>query len=89
MTLEEFQEKYCALCGTQRCLGVYDEEFREGCQHYREVFLYVARMDADQKGQGMTFEELLDRTLAELKSEYEQVKAMHDSMCIDRQKTET
>ena len=39
MTLEEFQEKYCALCGTQRCLGVYDEELREGCQHYREVFL--------------------------------------------------
>lgn len=41
--------------------------------------------DTHQKGQGMTFEELLDRTLAELKSEYEQVKAMHDSMCIDRQ----
>ena len=33
----------------------------------------------DQKGQDMTFEELLDKTLAELKSEYEQVKAMHDS----------
>lgn len=39
MTLEEFQEKYCALCGTQRCLGVYDEELREGCQHYQEIFL--------------------------------------------------
>lgn len=48
MTLEEFQEKYCALCGTQRCFGVYDEEFREGCQHYREVFLHGARMDAEK-----------------------------------------
>lgn len=41
--------------------------------------------DTHQKRQGMTFEELLDRTIAELKSEYEQVKAMHDSMRIDRQ----
>ena len=38
MTLDEFQEKYCVLCGTQRCGGVYDEEFREGCEHYKEEY---------------------------------------------------
>lgn len=39
MTYDEFQQKYCAMCGTQLCGGVYDEELRGGCKHYREVYL--------------------------------------------------
>ena len=34
---EEFIEKYCRTCGTQRCEGV-DTEWAEGCVHYREHF---------------------------------------------------
>lgn len=37
--LEEFNKKHCALCGTQRCGGVYDEDFREGCSHYQHEIL--------------------------------------------------
>lgn len=32
---KEFSEKYCDMCGTQRCGGVEDEPFRDGCYHYR------------------------------------------------------
>ena len=39
MTYEEFINKYCLLCGTQRCHGVYDEICREGCTDYRREFL--------------------------------------------------
>lgn len=39
MTYEEFANKYCHLCGTQRCHGIYDEVCREGCVHYRREFL--------------------------------------------------
>ena len=39
MTEKEFAEKYCLLCGTQRCGGVFDEEMREGCSHYQKVIL--------------------------------------------------
>ena len=39
MTLDEFQEKYCQMCGTQRCGGVYDEVFRDGCSHYQREIL--------------------------------------------------
>lgn len=35
MNLQEFSPKYCSMCGTQRCGGVYDEDFREGCSHYQ------------------------------------------------------
>lgn len=36
MTLDEFREKCCRLCGTQRCTG--DGEWLNGCPHYhREV----------------------------------------------------
>lgn len=38
MTLEEFEKKYCMMCGTQRCMGVHDEDYRNGCPYYREVF---------------------------------------------------
>lgn len=39
MTFEEFNEKYCMPCGTQRCGGIYDEVWREGCPRYREEIL--------------------------------------------------
>ena len=39
MTEKEFEEKYCHLCGTQRCGGVFDEEMREGCAHYQKIML--------------------------------------------------
>lgn len=35
--LEAFYEKHCRFCGTQRCHGVFDEEFREGCEHYQKA----------------------------------------------------
>lgn len=38
MTLEEFEKEYCQLCGTQRCGGVTDEEFRDGCSHYTKAY---------------------------------------------------
>ena len=36
--LKEFSEKYCYCCGTQRCLGVYDKNWREGCLLYKKEF---------------------------------------------------
>ena len=39
MTYEEFMNKYCVLCGTQRCTGIYDKICREGCTDYRREFL--------------------------------------------------
>lgn len=38
MTLEEFAQKYCFACGSQRCTGV-DSEFANGCLYYNTVFL--------------------------------------------------
>ena len=39
MTYEEFENKYCHFCGTQRCMGIYDEVCREGCAHYKRECL--------------------------------------------------
>lgn len=39
ITLDEFREKYCLRCGTQRCGGVTDEPFRDGCAHYQREIL--------------------------------------------------
>lgn len=39
ISYEEFWAKYCSTCGTQRCRGVYDEELREGCKRYRDIFM--------------------------------------------------
>lgn len=38
MTYEEFENIYCSICGSQRCYGVNDVDFREGCEHYRYEF---------------------------------------------------
>lgn len=39
ITLDEFREKYCTMCGTQLCGGVTDEDFRDGCAHYQREIL--------------------------------------------------
>lgn len=38
MTEKEFIEKYCLLCGTQRCGGINDIPFRDGCEYYRQEY---------------------------------------------------
>jgi len=38
VVLPDFYNKYCVTCGIQRCSGVYDVVWREGCAHYqREI----------------------------------------------------
>lgn len=37
MTIEEFAQKYCFACGSQRCYGP-ESEFAYGCLHYRRLF---------------------------------------------------
>lgn len=39
VTLNEFSEKYCLRCGSQRCCGVTDEPFRDGCAYYQREIL--------------------------------------------------
>lgn len=34
MSKAEFEDRYCALCGSQRCGGVDDADFRNGCRYY-------------------------------------------------------
>jgi hypothetical protein len=34
--LENFYNQNCRTCGTQRCLGCYDEEWRDGCTLLKE-----------------------------------------------------
>ena len=36
MTKEEFEKEYCDWCCTQRCGGVNDKEWREGCIYLRQ-----------------------------------------------------
>ena len=36
MTFEEFQEKYCYLCGTQRCIPS-EIEWLEGCNYFKQL----------------------------------------------------
>lgn len=38
LKLQRFQYEHCEPCGTQRCLGVYDKDWREGCILYLEEF---------------------------------------------------
>lgn len=44
MTPEEFEKEYCSLCGSQRCGGITDIEFRDGCQHYTKEYLAIRDM---------------------------------------------
>ena len=36
--LHKFWQDNCESCGTQRCTGVYDEEWRDGCVLYKKEF---------------------------------------------------
>lgn len=36
--MKKFYDEHCEKCGSQRCLGVYDEDWREGCKLYKEEF---------------------------------------------------
>lgn len=36
--LQKFYHDNCEACGSQRCLGVYDREWREGCTLYKKEF---------------------------------------------------
>jgi hypothetical protein len=36
--LQKFYRDNCEACGTQRCLGVYDKEWRDGCELYKKEF---------------------------------------------------
>lgn len=36
--LQKFYHDNCEACGSQRCLGVYDKEWREGCEFYKKEF---------------------------------------------------
>ena len=38
MSEEEFYKKYCKYCGSQRCTGVNDYIFREGCPFYQKEY---------------------------------------------------
>lgn len=38
ISYEEFERKYCSTCGTQRCEGVNDEEWRAGCLCYVQEY---------------------------------------------------
>ena len=36
MTFEEFQEKYCEKCGSQRC-NPHELEWLEGCEYFQRL----------------------------------------------------
>lgn len=38
MTLEEFDKKHCSICGTQRCMGIYDLMCRGACGVLQTVY---------------------------------------------------
>lgn len=61
MTLAEFSEKYCQMCGSQRCEGPGTEWFG-GCIHRGEL---------TSRGQPYTAEEVLDCITLALDSIYE------------------
>ena len=31
MSKEQFEKEYCTTCGSQRCPGIYDKEWSQGC----------------------------------------------------------
>ena len=47
MTFEEFMEKYCYLCGTQRCIPT-DEFWREGCPYFQKEKLNIIWEEKDK-----------------------------------------
>lgn len=41
MTLPDFNDKYCKMCGNQRCGGIYDVVLCEGCKHFEREILGI------------------------------------------------
>ena len=41
MTLPDFNDKYCKMCGNQRCGGAHDVRWREGCKHFQREILGI------------------------------------------------
>jgi hypothetical protein len=70
--LQELYENHCRFCGTQRCNGMFDEFFREGCSYYQTAInekKFTKRTSIDPKKlydefvehiNSMTREELLE-----------------------------
>ncbi len=48
MRLYQFYEKNCQYCGTQRCMGVYDKDWREGCELFKKGFSHVSIDDSKE-----------------------------------------
>ncbi len=36
--LIKFSNEHCSACGSQRCLGAFDEDWREGCEIFNSIF---------------------------------------------------
>ena len=47
LTPDQFKEKYCDKCGSQRCLGPGSEWF-DGCQHKNEIKKIIATIKAGE-----------------------------------------
>ena len=64
MTVSEFQDKYCMLCGSQRCLG-QPEDFSHCCYYHGEiegipkVKSAMDLIEALMKEAGITWEDLM------------------------------
>ena len=41
MTLLDFKDKYCKMCASQRCGGIHDVVFREGCKDFQREILGI------------------------------------------------
>ena len=75
MTVSEFQDKYCMLCGTQRCLG-QPEDFPY-CGYYNgeiegipKVKTGMDLIEALMKEAGITWEDLAREIEEELKDDF-------------------
>lgn len=53
LKLQRFHYEHCEHCGTQRCLGVYDKDWREGCKLYKEEFVsdMDTKLETNQKNE--------------------------------------
>lgn len=48
---DEFQRFYqdnCMQCGSQRCMGVYDKDWREGCELFKKEFSHISIDDSKE-----------------------------------------
>ena len=45
--LDDFQENYCIVCGSQRC----DGDLRDGCSYYKSYVNKIGEVFEDMKGE--------------------------------------